>query len=159
MKDAKSKTLDSHTIQMLKAAVPYVDKKTKRSMGIIIQTAELAESLQGSSSEEISACDLEDEKIDLEAMFGNMRQYCNEKEGELIDLVLNFVKARKLYTSYQSFNAANSTHSSGGTGFNGTPFSSFGNIPEFLMSMLSPEQQSQFENLNMILSAMDLMKT
>lgn len=145
----------SHMFQILKAAVPYLDHKSKKSVGIIIKTNELADSLHKlNTREELSTCELGEDKTDIEGMLESIRPHCNEKETELVDLVLNFIKARNLYTTYQTLAAANTEKSKEQTD-NSSSFFGINNMQDFIMSMLTPEQQSNFQNMSAVMSAMD----
>ena len=91
-----------HAVDLMSAALPYVNSRTKANMEVLIKAGEFMDSFQSSSSPELSACDISDEPVDLEALLMNLQGVCNSKELELVNTILNFLKTRKLYQTYQT---------------------------------------------------------
>ena len=91
-----------HAVDLMIAALPYVNTRAKANMEVLIKAGEFMESFQSSSSPELSACDISDEPVDLEALLMNLQGVCNSKELELVNTILNFLKTRKLYQTYQT---------------------------------------------------------
>lgn len=145
-----------HTMNILKAASPYVAAKSRHSVDILLKATELMDSFQNNDLGDLSACDINNGNGDLEGMLNNVRNFCSVKERDLVDMILNFMKAQKFYHTYQSISATGQ----GGKGSGKNPYAkAFGldensNMMDMLSNMLTPEQQSTFENLNMILSTM-----
>lgn len=108
-------------------------------------------------------------------MLMDIRQFCTKKESETIQVLLNFIHADKLFKSYRDFahshpdmleaseiNNNNTTPLSilfqlinglglisGNLNKNNPPGGNF--MMEFLISQLSPEQKSTFEQLQGIM--------
>ena len=144
-----------HAADIMRAALPHLNTQSKRPIELVLKTSELLDAIANPDSGELSACALDKEPIDLEAMLLHVQEVCNEQEKEQVNLILNFVKARKLYQTYQSFRINN-------PGFQGDnpgsgPFSSggFPSMMDFFTSQMSPEQKSSFDNISMILNAMN----
>lgn len=91
-----------HAVDLISAALPHVDSRTKANMEVLIKAGELMDSFQSSTSPEISACDVSNESVDLEALLTSLQSACNPQELELVNTILNFQKTRKLYRTYQS---------------------------------------------------------
>lgn len=145
----------NHTLNILKAAFPYVDKKMQKAVEATVKAAELAESIKFmQSNEEMEACHIHSSSIDVEGMLTSIRQFCTTKEQEFVDMIMNFIKARKMYHTYQSI--------MGSGGLNGHAFSEFSgssfnpDMMEMLSSMLSPEQKETFDNFSMIMNTMNM---
>ncbi len=146
----------SHIMDIAKAAFPYLDSDSQQSVDLIIKTGELMDAFQSFRQKgSVTTFSLRKENIDIEGLLTNIRSVCYGQEKELIDMILNFMKAKNLYDTYSAFTSTmafqsgdseNSDDSSGG----------FGNqdMMEILSSMLTPEQKSTFDNINMMFSAM-----
>lgn len=162
-------------IAMLRAALPYVSPENRHAMEMLLQANSLV-SLAMQQPADISSCNLDDSENSQpfipnpEAMLMNIREYCTQKESDTIQILLNFIHADKLFKNYRDF-----AHShpdmleSADIGTNTTPLNvlfqlvnglgslsnnfnkstASGNnfMMEFLMSQLSPEQKSTFEQL------------
>lgn len=133
--------MDQHNIEMVKAALPYMNTRTKKSFEILIKTDELMNTVQSMESAELSACDVKPNSIDMEAFLMQMRALSNNREGEMIDNMLHFIKMQKLLTAYRSFMTAKPENSD--------------NLMEFFLSQLAPEQKANFENINMMFNTMN----
>lgn len=91
-----------HAVDLMSAALPYVNTRAKANMEVLIKAGELIDSFQFTNSPEISACDISNQTVDLEALLVNLQGVCNTKELELVNTILNFIKTRKIYQTYQS---------------------------------------------------------
>ena len=130
----------SHPLQLLKAALPYMDAQQQRSLTIGIKMMELRNALsliQEDNNQLSACCDTSDDNQALN-MLGHIRQFCNEREREWIDLFMNFSQAFQLYASYRA-----STPDGG----------SENNMFDMLKGMLTPEQQAAFQSYSQMFSA------
>lgn len=91
-----------HAVDLMSAALPYVNSRAKANMEVLIKAGEFMETFQSTSSPELSACDISNEPVDLEALLMNLQGVCTPKEQELVNTILNFLKTRKLYHTYQT---------------------------------------------------------
>lgn len=102
MKSKQTKQPYKHLVELMNAALPYVNSQAKINMEVFIKAGEFMDSFQSTNSPQLSACDVSREPLDLEALLLNLQSACNPKELELVNSMLNFVKTRKLYHTYQS---------------------------------------------------------
>ncbi|SFR80138.1 hypothetical protein [Anaeromicropila populeti] len=157
MEKNKNENSMNHIFDILKAALPYVDNRTKQSMEVAIKTSELAESFATiGKSPELEACDIGQSQFNLEGMLTSIQTVCTTSEKELINTVLNFIKARNLYQSYEVFKQNNPTPELKAASTNNGMHASVAPIIEFLLTQLSPEQKATFDNMNMLFRAMNM---
>lgn len=97
-----SKVSYKHISNLMQAALPNVNTKSRNSMEIIIKASELLDSISNSSNHQISACDIADETVDMEALLRGLQPACNSAETETVNMLINFVKTQKLYRTYQN---------------------------------------------------------
>ncbi len=171
--DAARKSSDnadgiSHTLDIIKAAFPYLDSQTQQTMGLVIKTGELYESIQSINQEgSVTSLSIRKQSIDIEALLNGIRDVCNKQEKELIDIILNIFKAKNFYQTYTTLTAAmasqsdnsNNSDDTDNTASSSNLGSMFGmngnaNMMEVLEAFLTPEQKSTFDNLNMMFSVM-----
>lgn len=145
----------SHTRNILNAAIPYIHPKNQKIIKTIVKATEFLDLVTSSSTEdEMEACNLNSSGIDIEGMFGSIRQFCTSKEREFIDMIMNFIQAKKLFSVYRLFSSNSDSKDN--------PFSDFSesssnlNMMDMLSSMLSSEQKSTFDNLSTILNTMNM---
>lgn len=148
----------NHAIEIIKAAFPYLDSNSQESMDLIIKTGELMNTVNSlSHKDKVRTFSTEKPEIDIEGLLTNIRAVCYEKEREMVDMILNFIKAKNLYNTYATLSSVmasqseNSENSTGGGIFGGEGNL---NMMELLESMLTPEQKSTFDNINMMFSVM-----
>lgn len=133
--------MKNRQIDMLKAAMPYTAPHLRKPMQVYIQANELVDYIHSEENEnELEACDT-GSVGDIEGMMEHIRPFCNKRECELVDMVLNFFRAQKMYQCYRNYSSVNGKSCTGGGMF------------EFLMSQLSPEQRSMFDKMS---SSMDV---
>lgn len=145
-----------HTMDILKAALPYADVKSLPTLQIMVKATELMDTIK-SQAFELSTLDLDEGKGDMEGMLNSIRELCTDRERELIDIILNIINAKNLYNTYKTISSMgfNNSDNTEGNPFAGAfGFGDDSSMMDILSSMLSPEQQSTFETLNTILSTM-----
>lgn len=144
-----------HALEIMKAAMPHLNTSTKNSVELAVKTGELMEAVTSLHTEgQLSACELDNEPIDTEALLVSIQEVCTSTEKETVNMILNFIKAQKLYQTYQLFKAANP-----GVGTeSGKESKPFGpgapSMMDFLKAQMPEEQRNTFDNLSMILNAM-----
>ena len=132
--------MQNREINMLKAAMPYTSPQMRKPMQVVIQSQELSSYIRERDEEaEIGACGLSTVG-DVEGMMESVREFCTSAEKETVDLVLNFIRARKLYQAYRSYTTANGRNPGNGNN----------QMMEFMMSQLSQEQQNSFAQMSSI---------
>lgn len=173
--------ITNHTLDILRAAVPYVNPNTQNSMNVILKATELVDTVRDVQEPDLSACDLNQEPFDPEVLLMNLRPVCYQPELDIVDMILNFLKARKIYQAYQTFNtdtvqAAQMDQRQENYNYNTEESSQEDNestqnqatnqtnaqannnhdngMMNFLLSQLSPEQRSTFDTFQMFLNSM-----
>lgn len=92
---------ETHFIDMMRAVQPHVSGRPKRSVELLLQSADLLRSIQQYREPELSACDASQDSIDFEALLTDLQSVCNPAEAELINLILNFFRSKKIYSAYR----------------------------------------------------------
>lgn len=153
-----------HIIDIIKAAFPHLDSESQQSMDLLIKTGELMDSVNAVSKQPtVTAFSIKKKpNIDIETLLTSIRDVCYEKERELIDTILNFIRTKNMYETYMTLSSTLASQT-GNTGedsrgnfdpsglFNGMDNP---NMMELLEGMLTPEQKSTFENLSMMFQMM-----
>lgn len=150
----KSSFLNHHSIDMLKTAIPYMNPQAQKSVEVLVKTEELMDTIHIlEQPSELSACNINKEPFDMEAMLMQMKEIGTKKEQETIDNVLGFIKMQKLMQAYNLFMSTNKKANPDSN--TKETSSSQDTLTEFLMSQLSAEQKANFENINLVLNAMN----
>lgn len=133
--------MDNRQVDMLKAALPYAAPAYRKPMQVYIQAKELSEYIRDErGSADVEACGFGNVG-NVEGLMDELRSFCTREERDMIDTVLNIMKAQRLYRSYRGYVADNG-HSSGGN-----------EIMDFLMSGLSPEQKNMFAQMSTMMKS------
>lgn len=159
-----------HTMDLIKAAFPYLDSESQQSMDFLIKAGELMSTLRAMQNRDrVTTFSIRKQSIDLEGLLTSVRNVCYEKEREIVDMILNLIQVKNMYSTYmtlsqamtsQSDNFENSEYSDNPDGSSYSDDSSnsggmFGNanMMDMLGSLLSPDQKDTFESLSMLLNA------
>lgn len=122
--------MQNRQIEMLKAAMPYTEPRVRKPIQIVIQAEELAAYINDSGGgADLQACDI-NHVGDIEGMMESIREYCNAAERETVDLVLNFIRAQRMYQMYRKYKNSGSNE-----------------LMELLASGLTPEQHKTFDQM------------
>lgn len=122
-----------HHLQMLKAALPYMDIPQQRSMSLFIKWNELIRTRNFFSENNegmMSVCSLDESRTSPADMLEAIKPYANQREQDTIDLMSKLLSSRM--------------------NRNGKPPIS----ADQLLTFLPPEQQSRFETLQMVMQTM-----
>jgi hypothetical protein len=157
-----------HTMDLIKAAFPYLDSDSQQSMDFLIKAGEMMSTLRAMQNRNtVTTFSIRKQSIDLEGLLTSVRTVCYEKEREIVDMFLNLIQVKNMFSTYmtlsqtmssqsdnfedQSDNAGGSSNSDGSGGLGGM----FGNanMMDMLGNLLSPEQKDTFESLSMLLNA------
>lgn len=137
-RDLKLTDLDyaiaDHHVQMLKAAIPYMDLTQQRNVSILVKLQELMQTKHFFEENDLgmmSVCSLDKDRTSAPDMLEAVRPYANQKEQELIDILARILKSKKNRNGR-------------------SPISM-----EQILSILPQEQQSKFETLQMMMQAMN----
>lgn len=95
---------DEHTLDVVKAAMPHVHPRAQGGMKVLLKTSDLMSTIEnGGQDEEISAMDLEAWKPEPEELLLSIKEVAYPQESDMLDVILNMFKARKLYSAYQAY--------------------------------------------------------
>lgn len=151
---------------ILRAALPYTNRSSRHAMEMLLQTDSLL-SIARQSPSDLEACDI-GTAPNPEEMLLHIQEFCTPREYDMVQMILNFMKADRLFRNYRDFMNNSVPHAEDGDvhtaamqrGFN-NPLSSLlqmvggfnnpensGKMLEFLMSQLSPEQKNMFDSLS-----------
>lgn len=145
----------SHVLEIIKAAFPYLDSDTQQSADLIVKTGELMEAFQSiRQKDSVTTFSIRKQNIDIEALLTNVRNVCYDQEKELIDMVLNIIKAKDLYDTYTAFASTMASQSGDTENPDGESGGGSPDMMEILGALLTPEQKSTFDNINMMFSVM-----
>lgn len=149
-----------HILEVLQAAMPYIDSRMQGTMETLMKATDLIHTTRSipQNSGELSAASLNVRAADVEGMLSSVREVGNPGERDIIDKMLNFIKAKKFYQTYRMLNQnkdilkAASTGSSSPYGYANNP-----NFMETLKSILPADQASNLDNVQTIMNAINAM--
>ena len=86
-------------LQMLKTILPYMRESQKKQFAILIKYMELQNTIQVFSQEDkvLSMCSVDQESNTMLAMLNDIRQFCNSKEQETLDMLSNMFSMLETY--------------------------------------------------------------
>ena len=95
--------LQSRQLQMMKAAIPYMPKKTQKMFSVFTKYFELIKTIEMNHKEDsaLSMCSIttENSKVKLLSLLQEIRPYCNKTENETIDLIVDVFQMVEAYES------------------------------------------------------------
>lgn len=97
----------SHFLTMMRTVQPHVSGRPRRSVELMLQSADLLQAVQQYKEPELSACDAGQDFIDFEGMLTDLQTVCNPAEAEIVNLILNFFRSRKIYAAYRAASQQN----------------------------------------------------
>lgn len=159
---------DNH-LQMMKAALPYMNASQQRFISYFVKVNELRRTITLFEDEEVAAMGIcsvgernkPDSPID---MLNTIKPFANPSEQDFIDLVINIFQGFKL-AGFSSDQVPSSTipvqaQSEGPSkqANNNRQNNPFGRMPlEQIKNFMPQEQQSRFETMQLMMSAMQQM--
>lgn len=135
----------SNNLQILKTIFPYVPPASQKLLSSYIKVSELSNALRvcnSRNSASLSACSDDKEKTPVE-LLSEIKNYCTKKEQENIDMALNFFNAFQMYQTFME--AERKTENTEGN--------KKSSILDVFKNMLTPEQQSAFDNYQLLFNA------
>ena len=127
----------NHHLQMLNAAVPYLEIPKQSALSLFIKWNELMRTMEffdENGDGMMSVCSLDKSHTSPIDMLEAMKPYGTPKEQEFIDILTRLLSSR-----------------SGRSGKN-APIT-----PEQILSLLPPEQQSRFETIQLMMQTLEQM--
>ena len=129
-----------HHLQLLKAALPYVNVPQQRFLSIFVKFQELQRTISLFDEEEtatLGICSLDESapRSPLD-MLAAMKPYGNPQEQDFLDMVCNLLQGIRLGSQYQDMRPQD-------------------NRPTFeqLRTFLPPEQQNRLDTISMMMQA------
>lgn len=142
---------NNHQRQMaiLEAAMPYVAPNSRHAIQMLLQAdslIHLARQTQNASSDYALEAAENDNSFasnqpNVKEMLLHIQEYLTPKESDLVQTILNFMNAGKLFQNYREFAMV---HNKENTAQNNM-------MRDFLMSQLNPEQKATFEQMQNIM--------
>ena len=120
-----------HHLQMIKAALPYLDIGHQRALSMFVKARELSRTMEffrENNDGMMSVCALDETHTSPEDMLAAMKPFANKREQDTIDLFTRVIASRKGQSN---------------TGF----------TTEQLLAILPPDLQAQFETVQMVLQS------
>lgn len=127
--------VSDNQLQIIKAAIPYLSNREQQFFSVYVKYIELDHTLKivsDSNSNVLSSCSIGEDQHSTTDMLSAIKQYCTEKEKEMIDLISNFLSAYQMYHTYQDLMPQEKN----------TARSEPPSMADTLKGMLTPEQQN-----------------
>lgn len=132
--------IGDHHLQMLKAALPYMEISQQKALSLFVKWNELVRTMDFFEENDdgmLSVCSLEAGHASAVDMLAAVKPYANPREQELIDVFSNILISRRNRPQ-------------------GRPGAAFS--PEQLIALLPPEQQNRLETIRMMLQTLGQMQ-
>lgn len=93
--------VQSRQMQMLKAAIPYINPSQQKMMSVYIKYLELQRTMDIFDNPETSVqmCAVSDDNEAPMQMLNDIKVFCTDEEKENIDMMLNFFQ---MFSTYES---------------------------------------------------------
>lgn len=139
--------IGDHHLQMIKAALPYVQVSQQKYLSLLVKSNELMRTMElfrEGPGGEMGICSIEQDKASPIEMLNAMKPYGTKQEQDMMDVIINIIQGFQIRRNYQD--SAPSSEPSGG------PQPAV--MMEKLKSILPPEQQSRLENIQLMMQTM-----
>lgn len=139
--------IGDHHLQMIKAALPYVQVPQQKFLSVLVKGNELMRTMElfrEGPEGEMGICSVEPDRSSPIEMLNAIKPYGTQQEQDLMDVIINILQGFQIRRNYQE----------------SAPSSAVDNGPspaimmEKLRSILSPEQQSRLDNIQLIMQTM-----
>ncbi len=138
----------THTAELIKAAIPFVDTKTQGMAELFAKLMDLMGSLNTfGKSGKLATLGLESMKIDVEGLLKGVRPICTIKERAIVDRILNIFNMKRMFEMYNNMMSAMKTMQDLG-GFNFGDFSSGNDAENVAGNFTNPNFESIFQNFS-----------
>ncbi len=140
--------IGDHHLQMIKAALPYMQISQQRFLSLLVKGNELMRTMelfQESGEGEMGICSIGQEKGSPIEMLNAMKPYGTSQEQDMLDVIINIMQGFQIRRNYQESAAASHVTVQ-------EPSSSV--MLDKLRAILSPEQQSRLDNIQLMMQAM-----
>jgi hypothetical protein len=161
--------IENEHLQMMKAALPFMGASQQRFISYFVKINELQRTINLFEEEEVATmgiCSTDNRQSPdspLE-MLNTIKPFANQNEQDLIDLIVNMLQGFKIAGAYQDFVPTSSVPvQAQSEGENKTQNTKRQNNPfgkmsfDQLKNFIPPEQQSRFDTMQLMMSAMQQM--
>lgn len=138
--------IGDHHLQMIKAALPYIQVSQQKFLSILVKGNELMRTMelfQEGPEGEMGICSVEQDKISPIEMLNAMKPYGTQQEQDIIDVIINLMQGLQLRRNYQE---------------SAPPQEPAGPSPSIMLekvkAILSPEQQARLENIQLMMQSL-----
>lgn len=94
--------IQDRQLQMMKAAIPYINNSNQKTMAFLIKFLELQRTIHifdsPNASMQICSVQEDEEPLPLQ-MLNALREFCTEKEQETLDLLMNYLQ---MFSAYET---------------------------------------------------------
>lgn len=129
----------NRNLSMLKAVLPYFPTSSQKNLIFLLKVLEVRKVLNQFELEQekiLSSCSVDNRS--LEGLCNTLKDFCSEKEQEILDTWINTLQAMQLFREYSN-NSSQKTAS---------------NPMDMLQNMLTPEQKSMLDTYKTLFSTM-----
>ena len=107
-----------HTVELMKAALPYIDSRTRVMAELFTKIMDLMSSLKViNGSNQLAVCGYENKNMDMEGLLTGIRPLCNNREREIVDRILSIFNMKRMFEMYNNIMSAMKTMQEFGGGF------------------------------------------
>ena len=139
--------IGDHHLQMIKAALPYVQVPQQKFLSVLVKGNELMRTMElfrEGPEGEMGICSVGQDQSSPIEMPNATKPYRTQHEQDLMDVIINILQGFQIRRNYQE-SAPKAT-------VENSPTSAI--MMEKLRSILSPEQQSRLDNIQLIMQTM-----
>lgn len=134
--------------KMLRAAMPFFEPETADVLEAAAGVFEVRDLLMGQKEHtDLIVCGGEGREPDMEGLFRTIREFANERECRMIDMILQFFQIRRMMDLMKLMEMSGNVQ--------GQESQSPEGMMDILKSAMPKEQQENFEMLEMVLSMMN----
>lgn len=164
---ALDQVIHNENMQIMKAAIPYLEHNTQKSLAIIIKFMELKKTFELYKDDSFTNIqELNMMSRPREDMLQTIRSVCSDQNKNLVDILINMFNINKLYKNYKQFTSVNSEkESKSEANFNSQTENNTtsdkesdntssqqpkidNSMVDNLKNMLTPEQRNMFDMLS-----------
>ncbi|WP_099468426.1 hypothetical protein [Konateibacter massiliensis] len=134
----------SHQLEIIKAAIPYINNSGQRAMSVFVKASELAETVSLFQRPDAGigiTAQSEGSKNPMD-MLNDIKAVCTGKEQETVNMIINYFNAFQLYRTYhRDFGGDNVSQPNSGNAF------------QSMKELLTPDQQKMFETYSLMFNS------
>lgn len=147
-KTAFDTALQNHQLEIIKAAVPYINASEQKLISVYVKASELADTIHifQKPGNSVGICSQENKDGSILDMLNDIRAVCTNTEKETINMLINYLNAFQLYGSYKTtFGDQEPTYTQNTSNPN--------NMYDNLKELLTPEQREMFDTFSIMFNS------